>query len=118
MFMHDWNAGVKLAWENCVRLGVWREGSHTRKSGLKKGLCFPLYYELLLKNPEFWMRQLFKFLELPFDERVLRHHEFVNGSQIVRLSSYDYIYSRHLLSAYFNCILVHSFKRFVSLSNV
>ena len=87
MFMHDWNAGVKLAWENCVRLGVWRERSYTQKSGLGEGLCFPLYYELLVKYPELWMRRLFKFLELPFDERVLRHHKFVNVSQEVRLSA-------------------------------
>lgn len=89
MFLHDWNSGVQLAWENCVRLGVWNERSFTSKSIEKRGRCFPLYYEFLVKNPELWMRRLFRFLELPFDEKVLRHHEFVNISGKVRLSAYD-----------------------------
>lgn len=48
--------------------------------------CFPLHYELLVQSPEFWMRRLLRFLELPFDRRVLRHHELVGRPGGVRLS--------------------------------
>ena len=93
----DWNNGARLAWEACVRLGVWREPNLFNASTVRTlsprggsesrgNRCFPLYYELLVQRPELWMRSLFRFLELPFDARVLRHHEHIGRPGGVRLS--------------------------------
>ena len=64
-----------------MRLGVWSERN-------PRGLCFSLHYELLVQAPEQWMRRVFRFLELPFADAVLRHHTLVSKSGVggVRLS--------------------------------
>ena len=141
-FLSDWNHGVQLAWESCVKLGIWKRplppasiptaansnssnattesqavvqrpnsntsatlssvsGSivsneeterqrHRKDTNTQEGRCLPIFYEMLVQDPERWMRYVFEFLELPFLPDVLHHQEFVgtDGPAGIRLSKY------------------------------
>lgn len=45
-----------------------------------------VYYEQLVLHPEEWMRKILKFLEVPWNDAVLHHEEFINKPNGVPLS--------------------------------
>lgn len=42
-------------------------------------------------HPEEWMRKILKFLDIPWNDSVLHHEEFINKPNGVSLSKYVYI---------------------------
>lgn len=50
-----------------------------------------VYYEQLVLHPEEWMRKILKFVDVPWNESVLHHEEFINKPNGVSLSKYVYI---------------------------
>lgn len=47
-----------------------------------------VYYEQLVLHPEEWMRKILKFLDIPWNDSVLHHEEFINKPNGVSLSKY------------------------------
>lgn len=45
-----------------------------------------VYYEQLVLHPEEWMRKILKFLNVPWNESVLHHEQFINKPNGVSLS--------------------------------
>lgn len=41
--------------------------------------CLMVLYEDLVSDPRLWMTKILKFLEIPWHENVLRHHELINS---------------------------------------
>ena len=54
---------------------------------LGRGRCLEVYYEKLVKNPKEWMQRILKFVNVPWHDNVLRHHELINKE--VSLSRWD-----------------------------
>lgn len=48
--------------------------------------CMPVHYELLVKAPEYWMRRVFRFLNIPFDSRVLDYRQQIGHTGGIRVS--------------------------------
>lgn len=48
--------------------------------------CLPVHYEQLVLHPEKWMKTLLKFLEVPWNDAVLRHEELIGKAGGVSLS--------------------------------
>jgi len=48
--------------------------------------CLKVYYEQLVLHPEEWMRKILKFLDVPWNDAVLHHEEFINKPNGVPLS--------------------------------
>jgi protein-tyrosine sulfotransferase len=48
-----------------------------------------VYYEQLVLHPRRWLSIILDFLDLPFDEAVMHHHDFINkeGEQGIRVSN-------------------------------
>ena len=40
--------------------------------------CFMVHYEQLVLHPRDWAEKILKFLDLPWNESVLHHEEFIN----------------------------------------
>ena len=51
--------------------------------------CMIVYYEQLVLHPRRWLSIILDFLDLPFDESVMHHHDFINkdGEQGIRVSN-------------------------------
>lgn len=49
-------------------------------------LSLKVYYEQLVLHPEEWMRKILKFLDVPWNDSVLHHEEFINKPNGVSLS--------------------------------
>lgn len=49
-------------------------------------LIVQVYYEQLVLHPEEWMRKILKFVDVPWDQSVLHHDEFINKPNGVSLS--------------------------------
>lgn len=45
-----------------------------------------VYYEQLVLHPEEWMRKILNFLDIPWNDSVLHHEEFINKPNGVSLS--------------------------------
>jgi protein-tyrosine sulfotransferase len=43
--------------------------------------CLPVYYEQLTLHPELWMKRILEFLELPWNDTVLHHEDYI-GKEI------------------------------------
>lgn len=67
-----WNRIIQRMLADCRWLG---------KSG-----CMSVHYEDLVRNPKLWMKHILEFLEIPWHENVLHHHELINKE--VSLSKY------------------------------
>ena len=67
---------------------------HEKDTDTHEGRCLPIFCEMLVQDPERWMRYVFEFLELPFLPDVLHHQEFVgrDGPAGIRLSKYVSIF--------------------------
>ncbi|KAJ4935506.1 hypothetical protein JOQ06_017038 [Pogonophryne albipinna] len=51
--------------------------------------CLPVHYEQLVLHPEKWMKTLLKFLDVPWNDAVLRHEELIGKAGGVSLSKVD-----------------------------
>ncbi len=61
--LEHWNRSIRDMLRECMRLGPT--------------VCMPVHYELLILDTEKWIRVILTFLELGWDETVLRYHELV-----------------------------------------
>lgn len=53
---------------------------------LRQSNVIQVYYEQLVLHPEEWMRKILKFLDIPWNDSVLHHEEFINKPNGVSLS--------------------------------
>ena len=86
-----WNAMVERMWRECVLLGVHVErasspAASVGESAGESARCLPVPYELLVREPELWMRRVLAFLGLRFHHSVLQHPEHI-ASGAIRLSA-------------------------------
>ena len=61
----QWNQTVSAAYDLCLKFG--------------SSTCLPVFYERLAMHPEETMRGVFKFIGIPYSERVLRHDRYVES---------------------------------------
>ncbi|KAH8387546.1 hypothetical protein KR093_007686, partial [Drosophila rubida] len=73
--MEKWNHAIELMHEQCRDIGKER--------------CMMVYYEQLVLHPEEWMRKILKFLDVPWNDAVLHHEEFINKPNGVPLSKVE-----------------------------
>ena len=60
-----WNKVVQRMTTDCRYLGRHR--------------CLQVHYEELVANPRHWMEQILQFLDIPWHDNVLKHHQFINS---------------------------------------
>ncbi|KAJ3642794.1 hypothetical protein Zmor_025548 [Zophobas morio] len=63
--LKKWNSAVEAMNNQCKELGPNR--------------CLKVPYEQLVLHPRKWMERVLKFLDIPWNESVLHHHEFINN---------------------------------------
>nr|XP_016923179.1 protein-tyrosine sulfotransferase isoform X1 [Drosophila suzukii] len=73
--MQKWNHAIEVMHEQCRDIGKER--------------CMMVYYEQLVLHPEEWMRKILKFLDVPWNDAVLHHEEFINKPNGVPLSKVE-----------------------------
>ncbi|XP_017850865.1 protein-tyrosine sulfotransferase isoform X2 [Drosophila busckii] len=73
--MQKWNHAIDLMHEQCHDIGKER--------------CMMVYYEQLVLHPEQWMRKILHFLDVPWNDAVLHHEEFINKPNGVPLSKVE-----------------------------
>lgn len=62
-----WNHAMETMYAQCLHVGVRH--------------CLPVYYEQLTLHPELWMKRILEFLELPWNDTVLHHEDYI-GKEI------------------------------------
>ena len=67
-----WNAALETMYSQCLSVGA-----HT---------CMPVYYEKLALHPKEWMIRILQFLDIPWNESVLHHEEFIGKPGGIGLS--------------------------------
>lgn len=70
-----WDAATKVMYDQCNTLGP--------------KICHQVYYEKLVLHPEKTLRDIMKFLNLPWNESVLHHEQFVNQPDGIELSKLE-----------------------------
>lgn len=70
--LQKWNSAMEAMYYQCLRVGMHR--------------CLPVYYEQLVLNPKEWMHKILEFLNIPWDDAVLHHENFINKPGGVSLS--------------------------------
>lgn len=70
--MTKWNQAIQTMHEQCKEIG--------------KDRCLMVYYEQLVLHPELEMRKILEFLDIPWNDSVLHHEEFINKENGVALS--------------------------------
>uniref|UniRef100_A0A182K396 Protein-tyrosine sulfotransferase n=1 Tax=Anopheles christyi TaxID=43041 RepID=A0A182K396_9DIPT len=70
-----WNQAIQTMHEQCKEIGSER--------------CMMVYYEQLVLHPEEWMRKILHFLDIPWNDSVLHHEEFINKENGVALSKVE-----------------------------
>lgn len=60
-----WNKVVQRMTTDCRYLGRRR--------------CLQVHYEDLVSDPRQWMKEVLEFLDIPWHENVLKHHQFINS---------------------------------------
>lgn len=70
-----WNSATSSMYEQCKSLGP--------------KVCHPVYYEQLVLHPELTLRGILKFLNLPWNETVLHHEQFINKPDGIELSKLE-----------------------------
>ncbi|XP_020808231.1 protein-tyrosine sulfotransferase isoform X1 [Drosophila serrata] len=73
--MQKWNHAIEVMHEQCRDIGKER--------------CMMVYYEQLVLHPEEWMRKILKYLDVPWNDAVLHHEEFINKPNGVPLSKVE-----------------------------
>lgn len=72
--MSKWNHAISAMYTQCRDVGSDR--------------CFMVPYEQLVLHPRQWMKKILHFLDVPWNESVLHHDEFINIPGGVPLSKY------------------------------
>lgn len=70
-----WNQAIRTMYDQCKDIGSDR--------------CMMVYYEQLVLHPEQWMRKILDFIDVPWNESVLHHEEFINKPNGVSLSKVE-----------------------------
>uniref|UniRef100_A0A2M4A4C1 Protein-tyrosine sulfotransferase n=1 Tax=Anopheles triannulatus TaxID=58253 RepID=A0A2M4A4C1_9DIPT len=70
-----WNQAIQTMHDQCKEIGNDR--------------CMMVYYEQLVLHPEEWMRKILQFLDIPWNDSVLHHEEFINKENGVALSKVE-----------------------------
>ena len=70
--LEKWNQAMETMYYQCLRVGLSR--------------CFPVYYEQLVLHPEVMMKKILDFLDIPWDDSVLHHDQYINKPGGVSLS--------------------------------
>jgi protein-tyrosine sulfotransferase len=65
--LSKWNEIIESMYAQCVLVGYER--------------CLPVYYERMILNPEPELRNILKFLNIPWDDAVLNHEKYI-GEEI------------------------------------
>ncbi|XP_076435223.1 protein-tyrosine sulfotransferase 1-like [Babylonia areolata] len=65
--LQKWNAAMETMHAQCLKVGPAR--------------CLHVYYEQLVLHPREWMSKILSFLDLPWNDTVLHHEDFI-GNQI------------------------------------
>ncbi|XP_055587575.1 protein-tyrosine sulfotransferase [Uranotaenia lowii] len=73
--MTKWNQAIQTMHEQCKEIG--------------KDRCMIVYYEQLVLHPEEWMRKILNYLDIPWNDSVLHHEEFINKQNGVALSKVE-----------------------------
>ncbi|KAK2710923.1 hypothetical protein QYM36_012184 [Artemia franciscana] len=73
--MKKWNQAIETMYNECKAVGSTR--------------CMMVYYEQLVLHPKDTMKQVLKFLDLPWDEAVLHHEELINRPGGISLSKVE-----------------------------
>lgn len=68
--LRKWNTAVESMNKQCNELGTKR--------------CLTVPYEQLVLHPRTWMEKVLRFLDLPWNETVLHHEDYINNG--IRLS--------------------------------
>lgn len=63
MCLEKWNTAMEVMYSQCLRVGPMR--------------CMPVYYEQLALHPEVWMHRILEFLDIPWNNSVLHHEDFI-----------------------------------------
>lgn len=85
---HHWN---HLEWRTFTELAPLARHVHTLQLQNKYNSSIPnsqVYYEQLVLHPEEWMRKILKFVDVPWNQSVLHHDEFINKPNGVSLSKW------------------------------
>lgn len=78
--LEKWNAAIETMYVQCLRVGPTR--------------CLPVYYEQLVLHPQEMMRHILEFLDIPWNDAVLHHNEFINKPGGISLSRLVFNYIR------------------------
>lgn len=70
-----WNAAVQTMYLQCRDVGPKR--------------CMPVYYEQLVLHPRQWMEKVLDFLDIPWNDSVLHHEQFINKPGGISLSKME-----------------------------
>lgn len=73
--MTKWNQAIENMYSQCVAVGE------------KK--CMPVFYEKLVLQPSAYVRKILDFLDIPFNESVLHHQDFINKPGGISLSKVE-----------------------------
>lgn len=73
--MQKWNAAMQAMYNQCRQLGL--------------EYCLPVYYEQLVLHPKPWMEKILKFLDVPWNDSVMHHDQFVNKPGGISLSKLE-----------------------------
>ncbi|XP_012946345.1 protein-tyrosine sulfotransferase 1 [Aplysia californica] len=70
--LSKWNSALETMYSQCLHVG--------------QGKCMPVYYEQLALHPKEWMARILRFLDIPWNESVLHHEEFIGKPGGIALS--------------------------------
>lgn len=91
--MIKWNQAITMMYKQCKDVGSER--------------CLMVPYEQLVLHPREWMQKILLYLDVPWNESVLHHEEFINKPGGVPLSKY--VYYRYIvirISVYYNYLSI------------
>ncbi|XP_078081064.1 protein-tyrosine sulfotransferase 1-like isoform X1 [Mustelus asterias] len=70
-----WNRAIETMYNQCLETGFNK--------------CLPVHYEQLVLHPETWMKNVLKFLGVPWNKAVLHHEEMIGKAGGVSLSKVE-----------------------------
>jgi len=70
-----WNQAIENMYTQCINVGEAR--------------CMPVFYEKLVLQPSAYVRKVLQFLDIPFNESVLHHQDFINKPGGISLSKVE-----------------------------
>lgn len=82
--LEKWNSVMETMYHLCMKVGSDK--------------CLAVYYEQLVLHPEEVMKNILNFLDIPWDDVVLRHEELINQPGGISLSRLFYEHSPFVVS--------------------